>query len=561
MLDQAADLCAEGPVITLRDLYRQVHEAVAEVTSKELTWRNFRQILDGYERDCGEIPGLDRDTEADLVVDLTRHPRGPEELKAAARQLGLSSYTDLLALSPGNDPYAMGKPAEQKQARWFADLAGRVRRGLEKIHVRGYHYRWFTRKGDGLDGRQYENDKEHWQEISKASKIARVLGLVDPESFIDRRNKMQLRIYSEPRAEGSPDVVFSVTGSPGEEWRLPPFSLDRSPEPLELPSVTVSGYEYSGADQPEVLAVATEKMEDILDPVCRELGIDLLPGTGYESYTRAIQLLRHAEARGQRLHVWYVSDYDNAGGNMPVSVSRHCQYFADQLGIKAEITLDPLALTAEQVERYDLPKAPDKNQTELEALEDSRLGELARILRAAVKTRRDATLEERLEEAAAEAQAAAEETWEQATAGLQADLDRIRADAARVIEQHADSEQAKAAEISKATAELRAQIKAIEDRIKERYATADTAAQEAIDAANARLEELTAQVRDTWDSADFGLPERPEPEVDTDDSSLLYDSRRHWLDQLRAFKVAKGGSGAGPDDEPNGDADGIGDAA
>jgi hypothetical protein len=43
-----------------------------------------------------------------------------------------------------------------------------------------------------------------------------------------------------------------------------------------------------------------------------------MPGTEYTSYTRAIQLLRHAEVRNQPLHAFYVSDWDD-GENMPVA--------------------------------------------------------------------------------------------------------------------------------------------------------------------------------------------------------------------------------------------------
>ena len=560
VLGQAAELVAQDPATTMRELYRQVQVAAAEVTSRELTWRNFRQILDGYERDYGQIPGLNRNTEPDVVVDLARHPRGPEELKAAARQLGLGSYKELLALSKSNDPYAMGTPEHLTLSRWFAGIHGQVAR--LKDHIRGIHYKWFTAQGQDTDGSRYQNDSEPWHRLSRASKIARALGLVDPESLEDRRNKV-LRVHTEPRLDSGPEVALGPGGADteaGEEWRFPELGLDGELPSLELPVPEVSGYGYSPADQPEVLVLVTEKMEDVLEPLCRELGVDLLAGTGYESYTRAIQILRHAEARNQPLHVFYVSDYDDAGLNMPVAISRQCQFFAEQLDIKADITLQPLALTSDQVEAYNLPKAPDKRQTELDALEALHPGALAGIFEAAVEARRDATLEERLEEAAGEAQAAAEGAWAEAAADLRAELERIQADATRVIGHHQESERAKAAAIEEATADLRAQIKAIEDEIKGRYAAADTAAQEAIEAANTRLELLAAQVRDRWDSAEFDLPDRPEPEVDTDDTGLLYDSRRHWLDQLKAFKAAKGGSGNGPGNEPD-DIEATGDAA
>ena len=62
MLAQAAGqgVLPAGELTPVRALYRMVCEAVAEVTSRELTWTNFRQILAGFEHDHGEITGLER---------------------------------------------------------------------------------------------------------------------------------------------------------------------------------------------------------------------------------------------------------------------------------------------------------------------------------------------------------------------------------------------------------------------------------------------------------------------------------------------------------------------
>lgn len=172
-----------------------------------------------------------------------------------------------------------------------------------------------------------------------------MLGLVDPEMLEDRRND-PIRIFTEQRSTASPEVALADTARDllaGTWAGFPELALDADLPEMTLPELEVSGYGYAAADQPEVLVAVTEKLEDILEPACRELHVDLLPGTGYTSHTRAIQLLRHAEARNQPLHVFYISDYDAAGENMPVAVSRACQFCAEQRGIKADITLQPLA--------------------------------------------------------------------------------------------------------------------------------------------------------------------------------------------------------------------------
>lgn len=536
--------------MSLRTLYASACEAKSEVCSKPLTWRNFRLILAEFEAANGEIAGLVRRDEPDVEVDLDRHPRGPAEMKAYAARLGLRSYTALLALSEKNDPYAIGRPAEEQQAKWFAMVARRVGKVMD--HIRGLHYKWFTAQGGDVDGSRYANDPEHWQRLSRAAKLARVLGMVDPESLSDRRNKA-LRVYTEPRPDTQPEVRLDTAEGESGRFSFPELTLDQEEVPgLEMPGAVVDGYAYSEACQPEVLVVVTEKLEDVLDPLCRELSVDLLPGTGYESYTRAIEVLRHAESRCQRVHVFYVSDYDPAGENMPVATARHCQFFAEQRGIKAEVTLERLALTAEQVERYRLPKAPDKKQTELDALEALHPGELAAIVRAAVLARRDESLAERTADAAEDAQAGADETWEASAGDLRAELDLIHANAREVFERHRESEQRKRQEKDDATAELRAQIKAIEDEIDARYQPGDTEDQAAIDAANDRLAQLAERVVARWDETEFNLPDVPEPDVAPDDDGLLYDSRRHWLDQLTAYQAAKAGTtppDSGPEDD------------
>lgn len=245
---------------------------------------------------------------------------------------------------------------------------------------------------------------------------------------------------------------------------------------------------------------------------------------------------------------------------MPVAFARACQYFADHLGIKAEISLEPLALTAEQVERYGLPKAPDKQQTELDALEADYPGELARILRAAVEARRDGTLEERLGEAQRDADQAVAETWEEATAGALAGLELRTVAARSVLRRHARVQRARDAKIARRTASQRRRIAAIQreisriaDEVTAEFEPALHAAERAGGNVNDWLADCEQQIRQLAEETEFDLPDRPEPEVEVDDSGVLYDSRRHWLDQLKAFKAAKGGAAGTSDDEPEDD--------
>ena len=57
--------------------------------------------------------------------------------------------------------------------------------------------------------------------------------------------------------------------------------------------------------------------------------------------------------------MFYVSDFDPSGKQMPVSVARKMEFFGQQEGL-ADIKLMPIALTYEQVQQYSLPGVPTK---------------------------------------------------------------------------------------------------------------------------------------------------------------------------------------------------------
>jgi len=71
---------------------------------------------------------------------------------------------------------------------WFARQWDRFNCG-NGFHIRRVHYRMISH-GDVFlpDGTPYENTDECWALLSRASKFARILGMVDAELFVDRRN-------------------------------------------------------------------------------------------------------------------------------------------------------------------------------------------------------------------------------------------------------------------------------------------------------------------------------------------------------------------------------------
>ena len=284
-----------------------------------------------------------------------------------------------------------------------------------------------------------------------------------------------------------------------------------------MPAPSVTGYGYETADQPVLVEVWVEKstMNDILEPLCDRLGVHLtVDAKGYESITHSIELLRRAEGYpARKAVVLYVSDNDPAGGNMPVAVARQCQFWAaklksdGKLEAGTEVFVHPIVLTDEQVAEFGLPKTTD-GKTELDALEALRPGELARIVEAEVEAWRDPELVRELARAETDAQEQVTQDWDNATGELFDELAAIRTEAEAII------------------AEYQPAINELNRRLRE--------------GPGQRLASLAQRTVEIADDGEWHLPDRPEPEDPEVPEDILYDSNRHWLDQLQAYRAHRG---------------------
>ena len=470
------------------------------------------------------------------MTDLPQ-PIGPDEHKAAARELGVRRVDDLLALSRPNDPFLKGTESHWRDARWFAGLWERF--GYSSgVHLRRVHYQILSTGERTPTGEPYENTEQHWGLLRLAGAAARILGLLDPVAFADQRNAPPRR-HVTPRID-DPEPAWAWR-LPGEEyllsdatdlrWTVPSLNsnaLDFQAS-YQLPRPQVVGYDYDPDDQPVLVEVWIEKttMDDVLVPVCQELNVNLLSGAGFQSITAAVALLRRAEAHAKPAHVLYISDFDPAGVVMPVAIARQAQFWAARLGIDAELTLHPIALTADQVAAYALPRIPVKETdrrgpgfqarngggaVELDALEALHPGTLAEVVRHGIHPYLDATLPGRLRDADRGAGVALATAWDIASTGLVVERDRIEADIREVV----GSYRQRIRELSRDLAdELRPHQQ--------------------------RLDDLRSRVAELVDGFEAELPDRPEAQApDVNREGLLYDSTRGWWEQLQAFKAPRG---------------------
>jgi hypothetical protein len=292
----------------------------------------------------------------------------------------------------------------------------------------------------------------------------------------------------------------------------------------EMPAVTVSGYDYDPGDQPYHLELWIEKstMNDVLEPICRDLHVNLVAASGFQTVTASVELLKRLEQLppGKPARIAYLSDFDPAGMRMAPAVARVVEFYLEHFAPDCDLKLTPLVLTKAQVDAYKLPRIPIKEedkrgpaferkygegQVELDALEAIYPGELERIVREFFAPYRDPSFEQRLREARDEAQQQAQEEWNEATADRRRGLERTLAKIARVVEAVRPEAQRLNARMQAALAPLLAKVEHVRHVISEVSVTPE-------------------------------LPERPAAEAEgRDESAWLYASGRDYLDQLRHY--------------------------
>jgi hypothetical protein len=440
-------------------------------------------------------------------------PRGYTDIKTLAASSGVT-IPALLALSRQRDPFFVGSPAQHEWAAWFADVWQRF--AGNGSHLRRVHYRLLDQGVTFPNGEPYTNTSKAWDNLGSASRHARHLGLVAPDAVIDRRNESarQYRVHREWNAVPTsrweaPDVFrMPITYTPTMQTATPP---------------QVSGYEYDLGDQPVGIEVWVEKsgVDDVLDPLCRRLGVNLLVGTGYESITQAVELLQ--ERTDQPTRIFYVSDHDPAGRNMPVALSRQVEFYRPRYAPTADIKVRALVLTSDQIEEYELPHAPGEVKVELDALEALHPGVIGDIVEEAVEEWRDDFLESRLDDAHRVAQEAVDAEWQTMLddTGLGDRLAEL-----------AEREQTLREEFAPRVAALNREFAAAYGPLVDEHA------------------EVVAELSQAVEDLDVDLPDRPDgelPDVDTDE--WLFDSDRHYFDQLAAYKRHKHGDEDGEGDQ------------
>jgi hypothetical protein len=442
-------------------------------------------------------------------------------IKELAKKAG-KRVTDLIALSRNHDPFYVGTPADQINAKWFAELWQRFGYGSSGIHIRRVHYQIISQTNPILlpSGVPYTNTEQNWAFLGSASEKARYLGLVDCSCFVDRRNPEAI-IY--PIVNTQPTI--SVDDS--ESWVL--HSMPLFPD---IPSYSLD--DYQGVQRYAVeLWCEKSTMNEVLAPVSQQYQANLQTGVGELSITKTLELFERIRLTERPTRIGYISDFDPGGQSMPVAIARKLEFFLrSRNGGNHDVKLFPICLTLDQIRQYQLPRTPIKETekrkdgfeqrfgvgaVELDALEALYPGTLEQIITKWIDRYYDHELGNRVN---------------RAREGLEEDLYQIRE---QVIAQH-----------EREIERLRRKHQALRQEFDRK-----------IKLHSNKLTALLAKLSDELQSNTSDLGAYPIPEAAHADETVeaLFDSSREYFEQLDAYKKFQGRNAIQKDDDEDEQAD------
>jgi hypothetical protein len=444
-------------------------------------------------------------------------PKNYDDLKALAAKLRRPLET-LIALSSKNDPYLADRPARRAAAEWFAEqwVWFEMPPGA---HVRRLHYRLVSQEnlltlpnGSGL----YVNTLLCSQMLNRASGDARYLGLIPDGVIADHRNP-EATIHLADTIDQPADVLLQE----GTVWNRTDETRSEKTV-LSLPSLTLQQPIITQRYHLEIWAEKST-MNDILLPIGRQYGINVVTAAGETSLTACELLVARVRASGRPCRIFFLSDHDPAGDKMPQSAARKIEYVIGG-DTSVDIQLNPIAVTSEQCEQLSLPRSPIKGTetrakkfeerfgeggVELDALEALHPGLLAQMRETQIARYFDADLAANVRRVGNDAQMDIWRANKQVQARHQDEITALE------IERDAISAEAEAAML----------------RRKEREAALMKRAEPLFET---MAEELDAEAPDADDYL------WPEPAEGDEDKNSLFDSTRTYLEQIECYRKGQG---------------------
>jgi len=285
---------------------------------------------------------------------------------------------DVLFQSPSRDPLNKGTDADHAKAEWFAELWKRAvgNRADETIHIRGLHYVVVQLEEDvepptNCKWDRYRNTDTCYGYLADAGVCARVLGYVPLGGITDEKNTQNVvteykghdttptvDAFDAPDPATAPDVpavedTATVTFDTVDEY------IDRAADRIAKEAVRSVSFDRS-LQQPYHIELWSEKaLPSAVKQTAERAGVNaVVEGEGHLSYRVAHDFVERVERAGKPAVVFYLTDFDPAGETMPAAMAAKVSWLDLADVLTHRVTLSRLAVTADQVAEYDLPREP-----------------------------------------------------------------------------------------------------------------------------------------------------------------------------------------------------------
>jgi hypothetical protein len=174
------------------------------------------------------------------------------------------------------------------------------------------------------------NRQQEYKRLSEFLKQTRMAGVVDWDIIEDRNRR--------PQRSSHWDSIQDIVESAVASFRLPRWE-----------------------DQDEFVEIWVEKdaLSGVLSPIADEYHVSLMVNRGYSSATAmhdAARRLRNYGDEGDNVTILYLGDHDPSGEDMVRDIEDRLRVF------KCQATVKKVALTMEQIRKYNPPPNPVKFQ-------------------------------------------------------------------------------------------------------------------------------------------------------------------------------------------------------
>jgi hypothetical protein len=342
----------------------------------------------------------------ELKLKACTNPRVQFYIDSLVKEARLKGYkatkTNLKVTSL--DPFWIGTEGDHKKAQWLLDeIKKSSLADSERLYLRRIHYNFVSANPPviKLNGEPYLNTMKDWKELGEIAQIARYLEYLNFDDFIDGRRPV-LNIIEQGEFITPNEIIPEIkkpwfylssnfdlgfNSDELENFIEKLSEIDGYSEEIELKELIESRADlpeiYLSSDTPKLsdansskyfeykdyshfyIEVWVEKntLDDVLTELSNNFNINVIVGTGEFSITQISLLLQRVKEKAQNrpIRIFVLSDFDPAGQSIPLTIARKIEYFNHRFGYNLDIKLTNLALTYEQVVKYNLPPTPIKD--------------------------------------------------------------------------------------------------------------------------------------------------------------------------------------------------------